>query len=139
MSASAMPAAEARSRQAASASCRRCVRARSQAPWQLPEFIAETGIEKIRTAVEEQEAAKKSKQKSREKTAPKMAQIDIDYQARAVKARSALGQRHGTYQASVAELRAMELQRDALHLTEPAPRSADSPYQPGRAQRRKSL
>ena len=62
-----------------------------------------------------------------------------DYQARAVKARSALGQRHGTYQASVAELRAMELQRDALHLTEPAPRSADSPYQPGRAQRRKSL
>ncbi|EGB08489.1 hypothetical protein AURANDRAFT_63788 [Aureococcus anophagefferens] len=63
----------------------------------------------------------------------------IDYQARAVKARSALGQRHGTYQASVAELRAMELQRDALHLTEPAPRSADSPYQPGRAQRRKSL
>ncbi|KAH8046285.1 cGMP-dependent protein kinase [Aureococcus anophagefferens] len=63
----------------------------------------------------------------------------IDYQARAVKARSALGQRHGTYQASAAELRAMELQRDALHLTEPAPRSADSPYQPGRAQRRKSL
>ncbi|KAH8045549.1 cGMP-dependent protein kinase [Aureococcus anophagefferens] len=37
----------------------------------------------------------------------------IDYQARAVKARSALGQRHGTYQAP--------------------------PYQPGRAQRRKSL
>ena len=58
-----------------------------KAPWQLPEFIAQTGIEKIRTAVEEQEAMKKAKQKSRERTAPKMAQIDIDYQVRCCCAR----------------------------------------------------
>ncbi|KAH8046809.1 cGMP-dependent protein kinase [Aureococcus anophagefferens] len=59
----------------------------------------------------------------------------IDYQARAVKARSALGQRHGTYRLR-RRARAMELQRAP---TSRSPRrSADSPYQPGRAQRRKS-
>ena len=63
----------------------------------------------------------------------------INYQARAVKARSALGQRHGTYQASVAALRAMELQRDALHLTEPPPRNASGILKPAKPQRRKSL
>lgn len=49
-------------------------------PFQLPEFIAETGIAKIRDAVMEQEALKKSKAKIREKIRPKMGKIDIDYQ-----------------------------------------------------------
>lgn len=49
-------------------------------PFQLPEFIAETGIAKIRDAVMEQEALKKSKAKARERIRPKMGKIDIDYQ-----------------------------------------------------------
>jgi splicing factor 3B subunit 2 len=49
-------------------------------PFQLPEFIAETGIAKIRETVMEQEALKKSKQKARERVKPKMGKIDIDYQ-----------------------------------------------------------
>jgi len=49
-------------------------------PWQLPEFIAQTGIEKIRKAVEEAEALKKIKQKTRERVAPKMGRMDVDYQ-----------------------------------------------------------
>jgi splicing factor 3B subunit 2 len=49
-------------------------------PFQLPEFIAETGIAKIRETVMEQEALKKSKQKQRERIRPKMGKIDIDYQ-----------------------------------------------------------
>jgi hypothetical protein len=47
---------------------------------QLPEFIATTGIEKIRTAIMEQEALQTAKQKGRSKMAPKMGKIDIDYQ-----------------------------------------------------------
>lgn len=49
-------------------------------PFELPEFIAETGIAKIRESVIEQEALKKSKQKARDKLQPKMGKIDIDYQ-----------------------------------------------------------
>lgn len=49
-------------------------------PFQLPDFIAETGIAKIRDSVMEQEALKKSKQKARDKMQPKMGKIDIDYQ-----------------------------------------------------------
>lgn len=49
-------------------------------PFQLPEFIAETGIAKIRDAVLEQEAMKKGKQKARDRVKPKMGKIDIDYQ-----------------------------------------------------------
>lgn len=49
-------------------------------PFQLPEFIAETGIAKIRDSVLEQEALKKSKQKARDKLQPKTGKIDIDYQ-----------------------------------------------------------
>jgi splicing factor 3B subunit 2 len=49
-------------------------------PYQLPEFIAETGIAKIRDALLEQEASKKGKQKARERIRPKMGRIDIDYQ-----------------------------------------------------------
>lgn len=48
--------------------------------FQLPEFIAETGIAKIRESVMEQEALRKSKQKARERVQPKMGRIDIDYQ-----------------------------------------------------------
>lgn len=49
-------------------------------PFQLPEFIAETGIAKIRETVLEAEALKKSKQRARERVRPKMGKIDIDYQ-----------------------------------------------------------
>jgi splicing factor 3B subunit 2 len=49
-------------------------------PFQLPEFIAETGIAKIRESVLELEALKKGKQKARERVKPKMGKIDIDYQ-----------------------------------------------------------
>lgn len=49
-------------------------------PFQLPEFIAETGIAKIRESIMEQEALRKGKQKARERTKPKMGRIDIDYQ-----------------------------------------------------------
>ena len=48
--------------------------------FQLPEFIGDTGIAKIRDAVMEQEAAKKSKGRARERVRPKMGKIDIDYQ-----------------------------------------------------------
>ncbi|KAJ8601202.1 hypothetical protein CTAYLR_003246 [Chrysophaeum taylorii] len=49
-------------------------------PWALPEFIAQTGIEKIRKAIEEAEALKKVKQKTRERVQPKMGRMDVDYQ-----------------------------------------------------------
>jgi splicing factor 3B subunit 2 len=49
-------------------------------PFQLPEFIADTGIAKIRESVLESEALKKSKQKARDKVQPRMGKIDIDYQ-----------------------------------------------------------
>ena len=48
--------------------------------FQLPDFIAHTGIEKIRTAIMEQEALASAKQKGRARVAPKMGRIDIDYQ-----------------------------------------------------------
>ncbi|RZC65420.1 hypothetical protein C5167_009111 [Papaver somniferum] len=49
-------------------------------PFQLPDFIAATGIEKIRQAYIEKEDSKKSKQKQRERMQPKMGKMDIDYQ-----------------------------------------------------------
>lgn len=49
-------------------------------PFQLPEFIADTGIAKIRESLLEQENLKKSKQKARDRIQPKMGRIDIDYQ-----------------------------------------------------------
>lgn len=49
-------------------------------PFQLPDFIAETGIAKIRDSILEQEALRKGKQKARERVRPKMGKIDIDYQ-----------------------------------------------------------
>lgn len=49
-------------------------------PFELPEFIAHTGIEKIRSAIMEQEEAQKAKQKQRARVQPKAGRIDIDYQ-----------------------------------------------------------
>eukprot|EP01132_Coremiostelium_polycephalum_P005329 gene5329-6645_t len=49
-------------------------------PFELPSFIAATGITKIREAILEKEAEKKSKQKQRERVQPKMRRMDIDYQ-----------------------------------------------------------
>ncbi|KAG8467321.1 hypothetical protein KFE25_000637 [Diacronema lutheri] len=49
-------------------------------PFQLPDFIAATGIEKIRQVVAEKEEAKKLKSKTRETTRPKMHRLDLDYQ-----------------------------------------------------------
>ncbi|KAF2303373.1 hypothetical protein GH714_017534 [Hevea brasiliensis] len=51
-------------------------------PFQLPDFIAATGIEKIRQAYIEKEDSKKLKQKQRERMQPKMGKMDIDYQVK---------------------------------------------------------
>ncbi|TXG72189.1 hypothetical protein EZV62_000768 [Acer yangbiense] len=49
-------------------------------PFQLPDFIAATGIEKIRQAYIEKQDSNKFKQKQREHMQPKMEKMDIDYQ-----------------------------------------------------------
>jgi splicing factor 3B subunit 2 len=49
-------------------------------PFRLPEYIADTGIARIRESILESDAHKKSKTKAREKLQPKMGKIDIDYQ-----------------------------------------------------------
>ncbi|KAI3832001.1 hypothetical protein MKX03_006375 [Papaver bracteatum] len=49
-------------------------------PFQLPDFIAATGIEKIRQAYIEKEDSKKMKQKQRDRMKPKMGYMGIDYQ-----------------------------------------------------------
>lgn len=49
-------------------------------PFQLPEFIAATGISRIRDAYQAKEEQKRLKQKQREKMQPKMGRVDIDYQ-----------------------------------------------------------
>lgn len=49
-------------------------------PFELPDFIAATGITKIRNAVLEKDAGKKMAQKMRDKAQPKMGRMDIDYQ-----------------------------------------------------------
>jgi len=49
-------------------------------PFELPAFIADTGIDRIRQSLLAQEQAKKSKGKAREKSRPNMGKIDIDYQ-----------------------------------------------------------
>jgi splicing factor 3B subunit 2 len=49
-------------------------------PWELPDFLAATGIGKVREAYAAKEDAKSLKGKSREKMTPKMGKIDIDYQ-----------------------------------------------------------
>jgi len=48
-------------------------------PFALPEFIAATGISKIRQTIQSKDDTKSLKQKAREKMAPKMGRMDIDY------------------------------------------------------------
>ena len=49
-------------------------------PFQLPDFIAATGISKMRQSIQDKDNAKGAKQKGREKTQPKMHRLEIDYQ-----------------------------------------------------------
>ncbi|KAJ3052802.1 hypothetical protein HK097_005640 [Rhizophlyctis rosea] len=49
-------------------------------PFELPDFIKQTGIMELRSAVKEKEEASKLKSKTRERHQPKMGKIDIDYQ-----------------------------------------------------------
>eukprot|EP00842_Homolaphlyctis_polyrhiza_P004236 jgi/Hompol1/4813/HPOL_003897-RA len=49
-------------------------------PFDLPDFIKQTGITQMRDAVKEKEDASKLKTKTRERLAPKMGKIVIDYQ-----------------------------------------------------------
>lgn len=51
-----------------------------KAPFQLPDFIAQTGIAEVRDAVAEDEDKKKHRQKARDRMQPKMGRVDIDYQ-----------------------------------------------------------
>ncbi|OTB03456.1 hypothetical protein M426DRAFT_321818 [Hypoxylon sp. CI-4A] len=48
--------------------------------FKLPKFIADTGIAEMRDAVLEKQAEQTLKQKQRERVAPKMGKLDIDYQ-----------------------------------------------------------
>lgn len=49
-------------------------------PFQLPSYIADTGIATMRDAIKEKEANMSLKAKTRERVQPKMGKIDIDYQ-----------------------------------------------------------
>jgi splicing factor 3B subunit 2 len=49
-------------------------------PFKLPEFIEATGISNMRQAYSEKEDGKKLKQKQRDRMAPKMGKMDINYQ-----------------------------------------------------------
>lgn len=49
-------------------------------PFQLPAYIADTGIATMRDAVKEKEANMSLKAKTRERVQPKMGKMDIDYQ-----------------------------------------------------------
>ncbi|CAM9652733.1 unnamed protein product [Phaeothamnion confervicola] len=48
-------------------------------PFELPDFIAATGISKVRQSQDEAEGAKKARQKARERVQPKTGKMDIDY------------------------------------------------------------
>jgi splicing factor 3B subunit 2 len=49
-------------------------------PFQLPSYIADTGIATMRDAIKEKEAGMSLKAKTRERVQPKMGKVDIDYQ-----------------------------------------------------------
>eukprot|EP01111_Echinosteliopsis_oligospora_P013433 TRINITY_DN4819_c0_g1_i4.p1 TRINITY_DN4819_c0_g1~~TRINITY_DN4819_c0_g1_i4.p1 ORF type:complete len:672 (+),score=274.45 TRINITY_DN4819_c0_g1_i4:86-2101(+) len=49
-------------------------------PFQLPDFIAKTGITKLREDNAAKDEQKRMKQKQRERMQPKMGRVDIDYQ-----------------------------------------------------------
>ncbi|KAG7398691.1 Splicing factor 3B subunit 2 [Phytophthora boehmeriae] len=46
----------------------------------LPDFIAQTGIAEVRDSVAEDDEKKKNKQRARDRVQPKMGRVDIDYQ-----------------------------------------------------------
>jgi len=48
-------------------------------PFQLPDFIFKTGITEIRNALAEDESKMSAKQKNRQRVAPRMGGIDVDY------------------------------------------------------------
>jgi len=48
-------------------------------PFCLPKFIEDTGIAEIRGSVQEDEEKSSSRQKGRQRVAPKMGKIDVDY------------------------------------------------------------
>ncbi len=48
--------------------------------YQLPQYIADTGIATMKDALKEKEAEQSLKQKTRERVQPKMGKMDIDYQ-----------------------------------------------------------
>ncbi|KAF2092913.1 DUF382-domain-containing protein [Rhizodiscina lignyota] len=48
-------------------------------PWSLPKFLQDTGISEMRDAVLDKQADATLKQKQRERVAPKMGKLDIDY------------------------------------------------------------
>lgn len=50
-----------------------------KAPFQLPDFIARTGISEVRGALEEDESKQSIKKKNRGRVAPKMGALDVDY------------------------------------------------------------
>ncbi|KAF5382089.1 hypothetical protein D9615_004216 [Tricholomella constricta] len=49
-------------------------------PFQLPAYIADTGIATMRDAIKEKEANMSLKAKTRERVQPKMGKVNIDYQ-----------------------------------------------------------
>lgn len=49
-------------------------------PFQLPDFILQTGIMEMRDAVQEKDSSKSLKAKTRERVQPKMGKIQLDYQ-----------------------------------------------------------
>jgi len=49
-------------------------------PFELPDFIKNTGISEVRSSVLEADELKKAGKKAREKSQPKMGKVDIDYQ-----------------------------------------------------------
>ena len=50
-----------------------------KAPFQLPDFIARTGIGEVRSALDEDESKQSAKKKNRSRVAPKMGALDVDY------------------------------------------------------------
>ncbi len=51
-----------------------------KAQYQLPAYIADTGIATMKDALKEKEAESTLKQRTRERVQPKMGKMDIDYQ-----------------------------------------------------------
>mmetsp|Transcript_285 Transcript_285/g.383 ORF Transcript_285/g.383 Transcript_285/m.383 type:complete len:555 (-) Transcript_285:418-2082(-) len=50
-----------------------------KAPFQLPDFIARTGISEVRSALDEDEKNETIRKKNRSRVAPKMGALDVDY------------------------------------------------------------